>query len=328
MTTPFFSVIVPAFNRASVLGAALHSVLAQTCQDFEIIVVDDGSSDDPRAVVEAIGDPRIRFVRQENQGGGTARNTGINAARGRFIAPLDSDDTFLPRHLESMKRLLDGTRGVVGYARVLCNRGDGRTFLRPPRAIRTNEDMGEYVLCERGFVPTITIAVERDMAQRVRYHPKLRAAEDVDFAIRLALEGCTFRMLEEPGAIWNDNDDPGRASARNRTEEFGAWLSQMQPHLTASAWLGGRGWPYAKMMARSGRKFEALRLYLAALRHRCYRPRLAAVIFLQIFLGDRSYRALADIGIGRLGLGLREPPVSRPVQESAQKSGKTFEIAG
>ncbi|MEP6829551.1 MAG: glycosyltransferase family A protein, partial [Rhizomicrobium sp.] len=168
MATPFFSVIVPVFNRASVLGAALRSVLAQTCQDFEIIVVDDGSSDNPRAVIEAMGDPRIRFVRQENQGGGTARNTGINAAQGRFIAPLDSDDTFLPHHLQSMKTLLGGTQKVVGYARILVDRGDGRTMLKPPRGIRADEDMGEYVLCERGFVPTITIVVEREMAQRVR----------------------------------------------------------------------------------------------------------------------------------------------------------------
>jgi glycosyltransferase involved in cell wall biosynthesis len=306
MTTPFFSVIVPVFNRAPVLGAALQSVLAQTCQDFEIIVVDDGSSDNPRAVVERIGDPRIRFVRQENQGGGFARNTGINAAQGRFIAPLDSDDVFLPHHLESMKTLLEGTHDVVGYARILCDRGDGRTFLRPPRAIGVNEDMGEYVLCDRGFVPTITIVVEREMAQRVRYHPKLRAAEDVDFAIRLALEGCKFHMLEQPGAIWNDHDDPGRASARNRAEAFGAWLSHMRPYLTASAWRGGRGWPYAKMLARNGHKLEALRLYLTAVVHGCYRPRLGAIIFLQIFLNSKSYRAIANAGIGWFRLGLRE----------------------
>ncbi len=223
MATPFFSVIVPVFNRASVLGASLRSVLAQTCQDFEIIVIDDGSSDNPRAVVESLNDPRIRFIRQENQGGGTARNTGINAASGRFIAPLDSDDAFLPHHLESMKALLDGTEDVVGYARILVDRGDGRTMLKPPRAIRAGEDMGEYTLCERGFVPTITIVVAREMAQRVRYHPKLRAAEDVDFAIRLALEGCRFQMLEEPGAIWHDHHRRGldrSSDARIRAAGF------------------------------------------------------------------------------------------------------------
>jgi len=300
MAAPFFSVIVPVFNRASVLDATLRSVLAQTCQDFEIIVIDDGSSDNPRAVVEKLSDPRIRFIRQENQGGGTARNTGINAAQGCYIAPLDSDDTFLPHHLQSMKTLLDGTENVVGYARILVDRGDGRTMLKPPRAIRADEDMGEYTLCERGFVPTITTVVAREMAQRVRYHPKLRAAEDVDFAIRLALEGCTFRMLEAPGAVWRDHDDPSRASARNTADEFGAWLAQMKPHLTASAWHGGHGWPYAKMLAHNGRKMEALRLYLAALLHGCYRPRLSVIVFLQVFLNAGSYRAIADVAIGWL----------------------------
>jgi glycosyltransferase involved in cell wall biosynthesis len=300
MATPFFSVIVPVFNRAAVLGAALRSVLAQTCQDFEIIVIDDGSSDNPRAVVAAVGDPRIRFLHQENQGGGAARNTGINAAQGRFIAPLDSDDIFLPHHLESMKRLLDGTEKVVGYARILVDRGDGRTMLKPPRAIRPGEDMGEYVLCERGFVPTITTVVPREMAQRVHYHPKLRAAEDVDFAIRLALEGCVFRMLEAPGAVWSDSDDPRRASARNQADEFGAWLAQMRPHLSPGAWRGGRGWPYAKLLAHNGHRWEALRLYLTAVAHGCYRPHLTVIVFLQVFLNSKSYRAMADMVIGWL----------------------------
>ena len=318
MAVPFFSVIIPVFNRAPILGKALRSVLSQTCQDFEIIVVDDGSQDNPRAVVEVIGDPRIRFLRQENQGGGTARNTGINAAQGRFIAPLDSDDVFLPHHLESMKALLEKTDGVVGYARILVNRGDGRTFLKPPRAIRPDEDMAEYLLCARGFVPTITTVVEREMARRVHYHPTLRAAEDTDFAIRLALEGCRFEMVEQPGAVWNDLHDPGRASAHSRTERFGVWLAQMKPVLTRRAWHGARGWAYAKMLARDRRKARALRLYLTALYHRCYRPRLAAIIFLQVFLSAKSYRALANVGIGWLRMGLRMPQAQKPDQEHAK----------
>ena len=126
MATPFFSVIVPVFNRASVLGASLLSVLAQTCQDFEIIVIDDGSSDNPRAVVESLNDPRIRFIRQENQGGGTARNTGINAAQGRFIAPLDSDDLFLPHHLEDAARRHAECSGICPHP--------GRSRRRPHHA--------------------------------------------------------------------------------------------------------------------------------------------------------------------------------------------------
>src|ERR1700761_4728013 len=117
MSEPFFSVIIPVYNRADVVTAAIESVLAQSFQDFEIVVVDDGSSDDPQSAIAAIGDPRIRFLRQENQGGGRARNTAIDAARGRYIAPLDSDDIFLPHHLQTMKDLLDGTTNLVGYAR-------------------------------------------------------------------------------------------------------------------------------------------------------------------------------------------------------------------
>jgi glycosyltransferase involved in cell wall biosynthesis len=317
MTTPFFSVIVPVFNRAHVLERALRSVLAQSCQDFEIVLVDDGSTDNPRAVLDKIRDPRIRFLRQDNQGGGMARNTGINAAKGRFIAPLDSDDVFLPLHLERMRHLLEGKENVAGYARVLVNRGDGRMFMKPPRAVRPKENMAEYLLCERGFVPTITLVVERETARRVRYHPNLRAAEDADFAIRLALEGCRFEMAEEAGAVWNDLADPGRASAHNRAEEFGAWLEEMRPHLTRRAWLGARGWAYAKLLARNGHKAHALWLYLNAVFQASYRPGLAAVIFLQIFLAAKSYRALANAGIGWLRMGLRPKPLSGKYPEPA-----------
>ncbi|MBV9548705.1 MAG: glycosyltransferase family 2 protein, partial [Alphaproteobacteria bacterium] len=118
MTSPFFSVIIPVYNRAHVLRDAIASVQSQSCQDFEIVVVDDGSRDDPAAVVAAIGDPRIRFFRQPNAGGAAARNRGIDEARGFFIAPLDSDDIFLPDHLATMKALLDKTENTVGYARV------------------------------------------------------------------------------------------------------------------------------------------------------------------------------------------------------------------
>ena len=171
--TPLFSVVLPVYNRANLLGDALRSVLAQTEQDFEIVVVDDGSTDNPSRVVEAIGDPRIEFVRHENRGGGAARNTGIDKARGRFVAFLDSDDRFLPHHLATMRRLLESAPGAAGYARILVDRGEGRVILKPPRAIREDEDMAIYLLCDRGFVPTSTIVVERSLAQTIRFHGNL-----------------------------------------------------------------------------------------------------------------------------------------------------------
>lgn len=306
MSAPFFSVVVPVYNRAETLRAALRSVLAQSEQDFEILVVDDGSTDDPKAVVDAIGDPRIHIIRQANGGGGAARNTGILRASGAYIAFLDSDDEFLPHHLGAMRKLLAGTQDTAFYARIVVDRGDGRTIFKPPRGIGANEDMAAYLLCDRGFVPTITTVVPAALARQTLYHTDLREAEDTDFTIRLALAGCAFRMAEAPGAIWKDYFDPNRLSAGRSTQRLEQWLETMKPRLSRKAYLGGRGWAVAKGVAPKN-PFRALGYYLSALFSGCYGPGLAGIVFLQIFLPDRVYRALADGAIGWLRAGLQAP---------------------
>lgn len=305
MAQPLFSVIIPAFNRAPVLGRALESVRAQACQDFEIVVVDDGSRDDPKSVVEAFADPRIRFVRQANQGGGAARNTGIDQAQGDFVAFLDSDDIFLPHHLEQMHALLKDSTNLAGYARVRVDRGEGRVFLKPPRALGPDENMANYLLADRGFTPTSTIVAPRVAAAEVRFDEHLRVAEDTDFAIRMTMAGYRFVMLEAPSAVWRDGFDPNRLSASRGGEELHAWLSRLRPQIPARAWHGARGWAYAKLIVRQ-HPLAALGLYLNALLRGCYRPKLAITVFLQIFLGRATYRKLADTGITWLRLGLRE----------------------
>jgi glycosyltransferase involved in cell wall biosynthesis len=302
--TPLFSVIIPVFNRADVLAAAISSVLDQTCADFEIIVVDDGSRDDPRSVVESFSDPRIRFHRQDNRGGGAARNAGIDLARGRYVAFLDSDDRYLPGHLQAMRALLDGKTNTVGYARMLVDRGGGRVFMKPPRAIAPGEHMATYLLCDRGFVPTITVVVDRETARRVRYTESVRAAEDTDFAIRLFLDGQQFVMAEQPGAVWTDISDPNRTSSGRKGGRMIAWLEEMKPLIPARAYYGCRGWAIAKFVASTS-PFRALAMYASAVARGCYGPGLAAIVFLQIYLSDRAYRAVADGAIAWLGAGLR-----------------------
>jgi hypothetical protein len=302
---PFFTVVIPIYNRAGELRTAIESVRAQTFQDFEIIVVDDGSRDDPEAVVGAFRDPQLHVIHQRNAGGGAARNRGIDAVRGPFVAFLDSDDVYLPHHLGSMHTLLKDTRDIAGYARVWVDRGQGPVFLKPPRAIRLAEDMAIYLLCDRGFTQTSTMVVPREAAQKIRFNEHLRAAEDTDFAIRLHLAGCRFRMLEKAGAIWNDRDDPARASADACIEQPRAWLEEMKPLIHPKAYHGARGWPYAKRVAQT-RPLMALGLYLNAVVRGCYRPSLAGVIFLQIFLGTGLYRRVADHLIATLPVGLRQ----------------------
>ncbi len=101
------SVIVPLYNKAPYVRRALDSVAAQTFRDFELIVVDDGSTDEGASVVESFGDVRVRLIRQENAGPGAARNRGIKEARGEVLAFLDADDEWLPTYLEEGLRALD-----------------------------------------------------------------------------------------------------------------------------------------------------------------------------------------------------------------------------
>lgn len=101
------SVVVPLFNKAPFVRRALESIQRQTHADFEVIVVDDGSTDDGGKVVEAFPDSRFRLVRQANAGPGPARNLGLREAKGELIAFLDADDEWLPGYLENSVRLLE-----------------------------------------------------------------------------------------------------------------------------------------------------------------------------------------------------------------------------
>jgi len=110
------SVIIPAFNAAANIRQTLNSVLAQTYQEFEVIVVDDGSSDATSAIVEEFvaRDARFQLVRQSNAGVGVARNTGIRKARGEYIAPLDADDLWFPEKLEKQVACIEQCGNETG----------------------------------------------------------------------------------------------------------------------------------------------------------------------------------------------------------------------
>ncbi|MFT7532341.1 MAG: glycosyltransferase involved in cell wall biosynthesis [Gammaproteobacteria bacterium] len=294
MDQPLFSVIIPLYNRADMIVETIGSVLAQTCQNFEIIVVDDGSIDCPRAVIESLGDDRIRLFEQENQGGNVARNTGIDVARGRYVAMLDSDDKFLPHHLHANAQVLAAKPEAIVYSKVIVDRGEDLQFIKPPRAMRTGEVMSEYLMCDHGFVPTITLVLRADIAREIRYLAGLPCGQDTDFAIRLFAADHQFVMLNKPGAVWRDMNDPARVSAAPRALIMSDWLDNIRPLITDKAYFAYRGWYLAKAWAQSGNNFRALTLFgMAALRG-CYPLRINLFVFLQIIFVRGGYRRLAD----------------------------------
>lgn len=294
MATPYFSVIIPIHNRADLIGQCLNSVYSQTFQDFEIIAVDDGSTDDIATTCAPFMESgRLLLIRQENKGASAARNAGIDMARGKYVALLDSDDQFLPDHLRCMKALARSAPEAVIYSPVIADRGNGRQFIKPPRAIEPGESMATYLMCDRGFVQTSGICLPTGTAKKVRYRQDARYGDDTDFAIRLQLAGCQFVMAPKPTVIWADDLDHLRLSNLRTPLVDLPWLEDLRALIPSRAYHAYRGWHLAKSLFHS-RPLKALGLYCNAVRHGAYPPRLAVLVFLQIVLTNQAYRMIAD----------------------------------
>jgi glycosyltransferase involved in cell wall biosynthesis len=195
LAAPAVSVIMPVFNRADVVGRAMASVLGQSFADFELIIVDDGSSDGTAAVVESIADPRIRFLRQaRNAGGNAARNRGIDEARAPLLTFLDSDDYYLPDKLAAVVAAFGERPGLD-----LLIESYVKTYERPARRadvecrnpkLETNSEVLEALFTRKIWKATPGIAVRREAAIRAgKFAEDLKRRQDFDFILRVAAVG-------------------------------------------------------------------------------------------------------------------------------------------
>lgn len=193
--TPLVSVIVPCYNQAHFLRAAVDSALAQTYPRVEVVVVDDGSSDDTPQVCESYGD-RIVTVRQENSGLSAARNAAIDASKGEFIVLLDSDDVLLPHCVESrMAFMEDPEVGIVtGYYREID--GEGNLLPRIPEVRRVSGLRHFYQTVKRNWGPPVSWTIRRRALETCgRFDPFLKSCEDWDLLIRIS---SRYRIAYDP----------------------------------------------------------------------------------------------------------------------------------
>ena len=225
MATPIVSVVIPFF-RAHYLSDAIQSVRAQTFTDYELVVVDDGSPD--RKEVEGLGlpeDARIRYLRQENQGPAAARNTALQAARGEFVAFLDSDDTWEPTYLQEQ---LDGLARDGGLDVIYCNalmmgqpETDRRALMEStgPRALATCTSLlrEEYTVYLSGVVARRDLILAAGLFDARFVH-----GEDFDLWTRMLKRGA--RMGFQPRVLLNRRLHSGSLSSDSLTHSEKALL--------------------------------------------------------------------------------------------------------
>ena len=216
---PRVSVVIPLYNKEGQIQRALASVLGQSFQDFEIVVIDDGSKDRGAELVAAQTDPRIRLYRQPNGGVSVARNRGVELARADVVAFLDGDDAWYPDHLERIWQLRAAYPGTVAWAmnyHVVALDGGltpGVQCVTEPRVVLTPENF--FRIARHGTpVFSSAVAVDRDALRRVGGFPAgVRLGEDLDTWIRLLFSG-PIAFDARPGAFYHaDGDD--RALVRN-----------------------------------------------------------------------------------------------------------------
>lgn len=244
-SNPRFSIVIPTYNREDSIGETLQSCFAQRFGDFEIIVIDDGSTDDTLGVLQAIDDPRLRIVSQQNAGPAAARNHGMRLARAPHIAFLDSDDKWYPAFLETANACLDGDPDKVLYGQIIVDRGVGRCWIKPDRAMRSDEPIYDYLYVQGGFIQTSTMVVPTMRCRAVQWDESVTFGDNDQFAIDLWNSGVRFEMLPEPMLLYADviSDDalsqlPITAGQSPKYTNFFRWMATQRERMSDTAWAG------------------------------------------------------------------------------------------
>lgn len=296
-TTDKVSVIVPSYNRSKLLPRALQSIMGQTYPNLEVVVVDDGSAEDVKGVVDGINDGRIMYLRHDaNRGVSAARNTGIAAASGRYIGFLDSDDEWLPRKVEKQLASISKEHGPsVCYCFTEAYSDDQQRLIAVNRFSREG-DILHYALIgnglEKGWTGLCVLVVELLMPREVllkagQFDERYRSHEDWELLIRLAADNrfvCVPEVLVRGhkhgmGHIVNRPDDV----VRTRRLIFEAHRAQYYADRpAASAFFSA----LAYYQGLSGRRGEAM---LSLARAAAFRP-----------LSKEPYAKAALLSMGRL----------------------------
>lgn len=255
--TSLVSVVIPIYNRADIIARTIESCLAQTYEHFEIVLVDDCSTDDlDSAISPFAGDDRIRLVRHErNRRVAAARNTGVREAKGDLIAFMDSDDAWYPDKLAKQIAFVSSREDDLFLCGTLNEMRSDTTVtkIRPKRRCPRGVAIGDYLFVDkvqRGlplvakhglplvggcFAQTSSYLLPRWLALETPFPETLKQYEDYAFLAELDRKGVEFLIVEEPLTIYHNDERPGRISATDDVARGWAFLDAMGDALSPDA---------------------------------------------------------------------------------------------
>lgn len=250
---PAITVVIPLYNKEAEVARAVRSVLSQTFRDFQLLVVDDGSTDDGPDIVRRISDPRITILRQTNQGVSAARNAGVAAARASLVAFLDADDEWQPGFLRAILDLVAAHAAGIYATAYTIARSDGATFAPAIRraGLRYPGIIEDFFATSLGLLSCSSVAIPRHTFLQVGgFRIGLPIGEDFDLWLRIAARHsvayCPVAM-----AIWHHNSQ-NRASDRHASPP----VSPAYDSLLALLRDGGVAWRTKRRMIRWVARYE------------------------------------------------------------------------
>ena len=197
---PEVSVIIPTYNRARLISRAIQSVLSQSYQNLEIVIVDDGSVDNTEEVIKSFKDTRIVYIRHDNnKGASAARNTGIKASKGKYIAFQDSDDEWFSDKLEQQMKAFEDSSNKVGVVYCGFYRVEaGKEIYIPGDNIAQKDGDIHKVLLKGNFIGTPAVFIKKECFETVKYFDEnMPALEDWELCIELS-KYYLFKYIDKP----------------------------------------------------------------------------------------------------------------------------------
>ena len=205
---PLISIIVPVYNRADRIGQTVDSLLAQTQQNYEIILVDDGSTDRSAEVIAPYLSNRVFYYKQENAGAPAARNYGFSMSRGEMIVFFDSDDLMLPSRLEEQQKAMIRENAQACAAGFYINLIGGDAYLPPAQG---SESMMELFISRKLLGSTQSWMFSREVVSKVKgFDTSLSCRQDLDIAFRILQLNPKVALVRKPLSLFMDHDGPER----------------------------------------------------------------------------------------------------------------------